>query len=153
MAQFPGQNGVVNFAGLSDIGYRWYQANAVTSAYPFGYGLSYTTFSRTHVVIARQGTGVRVALDVTNTGTRSGVDVVEVYVGYPASAGEPPEQLRGLARVDLARGATTHVVISLARSAFTYARGSLVVLATGAYQVNVASSSATSFASTSLTLK
>jgi beta-glucosidase len=153
VAQFPGQNGVVNFAGLSDIGYRWYQANAVTSAYPFGYGLSYTTFSRTHVVIARQGTGVRVALDVTNTGTRSGVDVVEVYVGYPASAGEPPEQLRGLARVDLARGATTHVVISLARSAFTYARGSLVVLATGAYQVNVASSSATSFASTSLTLK
>jgi beta-glucosidase len=152
-AQFPGQNGVVNFAGLSDIGYRWYQTNAVTPAYPFGYGLSYTTFSHANVAIARQGTGVSVALDVTNTGTRSGVDVVEVYVGYPTSAGEPPEQLRGLARVDLARGATTHLVISLVRSDFTYAQGSATVLATGAYRVDVASSSATSFASTSLTLK
>lgn len=152
-AMYPGSNGVVSFGGLSDIGYRWYQSHAVPPAYPFGFGLSYTTFSQTHVVIARHSTGASVALDVTNTGARSGVDVVQVYVGYPTAAGEPPEQLRAWARVELARGQTRHVVIPLARSAFTYAQGSSTVLATGAYRVSVASSSASTYASASLTLK
>ncbi|NNN07720.1 MAG: beta-glucosidase [Acidimicrobiaceae bacterium] len=153
VSSFPGQNGVVNFGGLSDIGYRWYQSNSVTPAYPFGYGLSYTTFSHTNVVIARQGTGASVALDVKNTGTRTGVDVVQVYVSYPTSAGEPPEQLRGFIRINLARGSTSHVVIPLARSAFTYASGSSTVLASGSYVVSVGTSSANFFASSSLTLK
>ncbi len=116
---------------MSDIGYRWYQANAVTPAYPFGYGMSYTNFSHSHVVIARHGTGASVSLDVTNTGARSGVDVVQVYVSYPTAAGEPPEQLRGFTRITLAPRQSSHVVIALARSAFTYASGATPVLASG----------------------
>ncbi|MDE3030213.1 MAG: glycoside hydrolase family 3 C-terminal domain-containing protein [Acidobacteriota bacterium] len=141
-AQYPGRNGVVNFAGLSALGYRWYQANNVTPAYPFGYGLSYTSFAWSRVAVSRAGGGVRVSLDVTNTGARPGVDVVEVYVSYPSGLGEPPSQLRGFASVALGIHATHHVVIDLARSAFTSFNGRSLAVVPGAYGVNVATSSA-----------
>ena len=168
-SQYPGHDGVVKFAGLSSLGYRWYQANSVTPAFPFGYGLSYTTFALSRVDVARvsssggagQGNGqragndtstvARVSLDVTNTGARAGVDVVQVYVSYPADLGEPPNQLRGFARVAVASGATEHVVIDLARSAFTSFNGRALVVAPGTYGVNVATSSANFVASQSLT--
>ena len=152
-SQFPGQAGVVDFAGLDAIGYRWYQSHRAASAFPFGYGLSYTTFSWRHVAVRRTAGGVDVALDVTNTGPRSGSDVVQVYVSYPRSAGEPPEQLRGYERVDIAAGASAHVVISLPTSAFKYDNGHGMVLASGTYTLNVATSSASFVASHSLTLK
>ena len=162
-SQYPGRNGVVSFAGLSALGYRWYQANNVVPAFPFGYGLSYTTFAWSRIdvarVAARRGapgarsglsTVARVSLDVTNTGTRAGVDVVQVYVSYPAHLGEPPEQLRGFTSVAVAPGATHHVVIDLARNAFASFNGHSLVVAPGTYGVNVASSSANVVASQSL---
>lgn len=154
--QYPGVGGVVNFGGLSDIGYRWYQSHGVTPGYPFGYGLSYTHFAWSRIAVARSGTagraGAVVSLDVTNTGRRSGVDVVEVYVGYPGGLGEPPAQLRGVADVSLAPGASRHVVITLAHSAFTYYNGRALVVAKGSYTVDVGSSSANFVASQSLGL-
>ncbi|MDH2902738.1 MAG: glycoside hydrolase family 3 C-terminal domain-containing protein [Actinomycetota bacterium] len=153
VTRFPGHNGVVDFGALSDIGYRWYLAHAVTPAYPFGYGLSYTNFTHSHVVIARHGTGARVSLDVTNTGARKGVDVVQVYVSYPATAGEPPQQLRAFSRITLASRQSSHVVIDLTRNDFTYVSGATPVLASGSYVVSVGTSSASFFASSSLSVK
>ena len=145
-AQFPGVAGVVNFAGLSDIGYRWYQAHGVNPGYPFGYGLSYTTFAWSNINVSPTGTGAHtgavVSLDVTNTGTRAGVDVVEVYLGYPGGLGEPPAQLRGVADVTLGPGATRHVLIALPHSAFTYFNGHALVVSNGTYNVSVGTSSA-----------
>ena len=152
LAQYPGRGGSVNFSGLSDIGYRWYQAHAVAPAFAFGFGLSYTRFSWSNISIGRRGSGVSVALRVTNTGSRAGVDVVQVYVGYPSAVGEPREQLRGVARVDLAPGASKDLVIGMPSSAFTYDNGHALVLAQGSYQVSVATDSAHLVASQSLTL-
>jgi beta-glucosidase len=152
-AQFPGQRGVVSFGGLSDIGYRWYQANQVTPAYPFGFGLSYSTYRWSAVHVSRNSRGVQVALDVTNTGHRPGADVVEVYVAYPSGVGEAPEQLRGFDKVQLAPGATRRVVIELPTSAFTYLASRAMVLAAGAYRVSVATSSADVIASQTIQFK
>ena len=150
--QYPGTHGVVNFAGLSALGYRWYQANSVTPAYPFGFGLSYTTFALSHVRVAGSSRGVEVTLHVANTGRRSGIEVVQVYVGYPTGFGEPLQQLRGIGRIDLAAGATKTLSISLPRSAFTYDNGHALVVARGAYTVNVATSSASVVASQTVSL-
>jgi beta-glucosidase len=140
-AQFPGHGGTVAFGGLSDLGYRWYQANQVAPAYPFGFGLSYTHFAWSQIHVARVATGATVSVRVTNTGARPGVDVVQVYVSYPSGLGEPLSQLRGFARVDLAPGASKDVTISLARSAFTYYNGRDTVVAQGSYGINVGTSS------------
>ncbi len=140
--QYPGQGGVVQFGGLSAIGYRWYQTQNVTPAYPFGYGLSYTSFSWSNIAIARTGSGVTVSLRITNTGARAGVDVAQVYVAYPSGLGEPPQQLRGIGRVELAPGAAKDVVITLPRNAFTYDNGHAFVVSSSPYQVSVATDSA-----------
>jgi beta-glucosidase len=140
-AAFPGQRGVVDFAGLNSLGYRWYQAHNVVPGYPFGYGLSYTTFSWSHVRIAASGSGASAKVTVTNTGRRVGHDVVEVYVGYPSALGEPPAQLRGFAGVDLAPGASSTVTLTLPASAFTYFNGLSMVVAKGAYTIDVGPSS------------
>ncbi len=152
-SQFPGRDGVVHFGGLSAIGYRWYQSHAVTPAFPFGYGLSYTTFAWSNIRVTRAGSGVNVALRITNTGARAGVDVAQVYVAYPSGLGEPPEQLRGIGRVDLAPGASKDVVINLPASAFTYDNGHAVVVANGTFQVSVATDSANLVATQSLSVK
>ncbi|NNN07719.1 MAG: glycoside hydrolase family 3 protein [Acidimicrobiaceae bacterium] len=151
-SQFPGQGGTVKFGGLSDIGYRWYQANSVTPAYPFGYGLSYTNFSWSNISISRSGSGVSVALRITNTGKVAGVDVAQVYVAYPGGLGEPPEQLKGIGRVDLAPGAYKDIVIYVPRSAFTYDNGHALVVSSNPYQISVATNSANLVASQTLSL-
>lgn len=151
-AQYPGRNGVVHFGGLSDLGYRWYQANGVTPAFPFGFGLSYTRFAWSNISITRTGSGVNVALRITNVGSRPGVDVAQVYVAYPSGLGEPPEQLRGIGRVDLAPGASQDVVINLPRGAFAYANGHSWVVSNDVYQVSVGTNSANLVATQSLGL-
>jgi beta-glucosidase len=152
-AQYPGVDGVVHFGGLSALGYRWYQSNAVTPAYPFGFGLSYTSFALGHVRVSPGPLGVQVSLRVDNTGRRAGVEVAQVYVGYPSGLGEPPLQLRGFARLDLAAGASRNVTIFLPRSSFTYDSGHALVVAPGTYSINVATSSADVVASRSVNLR
>ncbi len=139
---FPGINGTVDFGSGLDIGYRWYQANHVTPLFPFGFGLSYTTFALRRASVRRTATGAAVTLTVTNTGSRTGATVVEVYVSYPAGAGEPPEQLRSFARVLLKPGRSTRVSLSIDRRGFAiYRHGSFTVVP-GTYGVNVGQSSA-----------
>jgi beta-glucosidase len=121
-AQYPGVSGTVHYTEGLQVGYRWYDAQQVKPLFPFGFGLSYTTFSFANLSMpaAPDGNGrLAVSLDVTNTGTRAGADVVQVYVSAPASAGEPPKQLKGFAKVQIGAGQTRHVTITLQDRAFS----------------------------------
>src|SRR4029077_12160809 len=76
------------------VGYRWYDENHIVPAYPFGYGLSYTTFRYSGLHL--RGNTVRVT--VTNTGQRTGIAVPQLYLGLPSpskSVQQPPRQLKG----------------------------------------------------------
>jgi beta-glucosidase len=117
--QYPGVNDTAVYSEGLDVGYRWYQAKNVTPLFPFGYGLSYTTFRLSHLTTSQLNGQVTVGLDVTNTGTRAGADVAQVYVGDPTAAGEPPNQLKGFQKVFLQPGRTTHVTVHLDQRAFS----------------------------------
>lgn len=110
---FPGVDGTVRYASGLDIGYRWYEAHGVQPLFPFGYGLSYTSFALSRVTLHWTGEGELARLTVTDTGRRSGTDVVQAYVSFPARAGEPPRQLAGFQAVTLAPGASRRVSLTL----------------------------------------
>jgi beta-glucosidase len=116
-AQWPGVNGQVQYSEGIDVGYRWYDANSVTPLFPFGFGLSYTSFSFSNLQISPSsvdGTqNVQVTATVTNTGQRAGSDVAQLYLGDPTGAGEPPRELAGFQRVSLAPGASTQVSFTI----------------------------------------
>jgi beta-glucosidase len=112
--QYPGVNGVATYSEKLDVGYRWYDAQNVEPLFPFGFGLSYTTFKLSGLTaVSSPSQPQAVELDIANTGSREGSDVVQVYVASPSSAGEPPKQLRGFARVELRAGEKRHISISL----------------------------------------
>ncbi|WP_052441709.1 glycoside hydrolase family 3 C-terminal domain-containing protein [Streptacidiphilus anmyonensis] len=102
-AQWPGENGQVQYSEGEKVGYRWYDAQNLTPLFPFGYGLSYTgfAFSDLHVGTLAEGGQATVTATVTNTGSREGAEVAQLYVTDPAASGEPSKQLEGFARVDL----------------------------------------------------
>ena len=97
-AQWPGTGGTVQYSEGIDVGYRWYDSKNLTPLFPFGYGLSYTTFSfsNLHVGALTAGGAATVTATVTNTGSRSGADVAQLYVTDPSASGQPPLQLGGL---------------------------------------------------------
>ncbi len=139
---YPGVDGTVSFSPGLQMGYRWYQANNVRPLFPFGFGLSYTTFALGHARLRRTGTGVSVTLRVANTGHRTGAAVIQLYVAYPAGAGEPPHQLRAFSRVLLRAGETTRVTMAVDRRGFSiYRHGSFTVVP-GTYHLDIGQSSA-----------
>ncbi len=143
VAEFPGIDAEVNFGNGLDIGYRWYQASGVTPLFPFGYGLDYTTFALSNAQIAPlPGGSYSVQVDVTNSGSRSGADVVQAYVAYPSGLGEPPEQLRAFKKVVVAPGATTRATLVLPASSFTSDAAGTPTVVAGSYVVGVGESSA-----------
>ncbi|WP_405786084.1 glycoside hydrolase family 3 C-terminal domain-containing protein [Streptomyces sp. NBC_00138] len=104
-AQWPGTNGQVQYSEALNVGYRWYDAKNITPLFPFGFGLSYTSFSFSNLQVgALSGGNATVQVTVTNTGSKAGTDVAQLYVGDPASTGEPVHQLRGYQRVTLNPG-------------------------------------------------
>jgi len=133
------------YAEKLDVGYRWYDDRNVVPAFPFGFGLSYTTFRLRDLRVASNGAGaaraVGVDVDVANAGTVSGTAVVQLYVGYPNSAGEPPHQLRGIARVPLTVGAIATAHFTLHDDAFALWDGDKERVEPGPYQIMVGSSS------------
>jgi beta-glucosidase len=114
----------VNYKELIFVGYRGYEQNHVTPRFPFGYGLSYTTFKFANLTVTPEGASrgtFNVAFDVTNTGDRAGATVAQVYVADPqGSVPEPPKQLKGFSRVTLKPGETQHVTLLLEPRAFAY---------------------------------
>ena len=104
------------------IGYRHFDQSEVKPQFPFGYGLSYTTFGYKNLsVTPTANQPVTVSFDVTNTGERPGAEVAEVYVGEPhASLPRPVKELKAFAKVQLNAGETRHVSVTLDRRAFAY---------------------------------
>jgi len=102
------------------VGYKWYQAHDVQPLYPFGYGLSYTNFEYSDLNIEKLGDHrVRVRVNVHNTGTRAGEEVVQLYVGQDnAPVARPARELRGFAKIALEAGETGTATIELDERAF-----------------------------------
>jgi beta-glucosidase len=143
-AQYPGVSGTATYSEGLDVGYRWDDARGVTPLFPFGYGLSYTSFGFSHLTVRVSGATVRVAALVTNTGRRAGTEVAQLYIGDPPSAQEPPRQLRGFQRVTLGPGQSRMVRFGLPAGALAYwdtATGGWAT-APGTYQVYLGDSSA-----------
>jgi beta-glucosidase len=94
------------------VGYKWYDAEHKQVLFPFGYGLSYTTYNYSDLKVT-PGKSVHVSFKVTNTGSRAGAEVAEVYAALPESAGEPPKRLVGWSKVKLNRGESKEVAIDV----------------------------------------
>jgi beta-glucosidase len=103
------------------IGYRGYDRAGLDPLFPFGYGLSYTSFAYRNLDISRQNGNVEVRFIVRNTGRRTGAEAAQVYVGQlPTSVPTPPKQLAGFAKVSLDPDGRERVTVSLDRRAFSY---------------------------------
>jgi beta-glucosidase len=145
-AQYPqGGGGGIAQANYSEallMGYRWYDAKSIAPLFPFGFGLSYTTFTYANLNIT-PGDTVTVEFDVTNSGARDGAEVAQVYVGMPAADAEPPKLLRGFTKMPLAHGAMGHASIALDARAFQHWDATAKAWATtpGSYTVYVGASS------------
>jgi beta-glucosidase len=159
-AQFPGVAGRVDYSEGLDVGYRWYDAKHVTPLFPFGYGLSYTSFSFSKLRVtpgsvinrssgpdASKGQGgriARVSATITNSGSVRGSDVVQLYVGDPSVAGEPPRQLEGFHRVTLQPGKSETVTFAVTGHELSYFNTTANgwTLPNGQFQIYVGDSSA-----------
>jgi beta-glucosidase len=96
------------------IGYKWYDAEKKPVLFPFGYGLSYTTFAYSGLTVT-PGDTLAVSFTVKNAGSRAGTEISEVYTSFPEAAGEPPKRLIGWSRTDLAPGESKQVSIRISR--------------------------------------
>lgn len=126
--RWPGMDGRSLYSEGLNVGYRWYDETNTQPLFPFGFGLSYTTFRLSRLVVERVklalksgGTSAKalVRLNVANTGRRTGAEVVQVYVEDPAANGEPPHQLRAFAKVELKPGETKAVSLVLDPQSFS----------------------------------
>jgi len=122
---FPGENGKVYYGEGLFVGHRYYEKKNVAPLFPFGFGLSYTTFSYSSLRLGAQeispDESVQVAIDITNTGQRTGKEIVQVYVrDEQASLGRPEKELKAFAKVHLEPGECKTVTLSLARDALAY---------------------------------
>ena len=94
------------------VGYKWYDAEQKPVLFPFGFGLSYTTFKYSALEVT-SGPSPQITFQVTNSGERAGVEIAEVYAALPASAEEPPKRLVGWKRLELAPGESKTVSIAV----------------------------------------
>ncbi|GAA2952026.1 glycoside hydrolase family 3 C-terminal domain-containing protein [Microbacterium schleiferi] len=119
---FPGEFGHVRYGEGLFVGYRWYDARNLEVAYPFGHGLSYTTFLYTDAAARVTETGdLEVTVTVTNTGQRDGREIVQVYTSLPGSAVQRPvRELKGFVSVALAAGESREVAVAVRRADLAY---------------------------------
>ena len=122
---FPGENGAVRYSEGLFVGYRYYDAREQAVLFPFGYGLSYTTFTYSNLHLSattfKDVDGLTVSVDVTNSGGVAGKEIVQVYVHDRESRLQRPlKELKGFAKVALQPGETKTVTIALDARAFAY---------------------------------
>jgi beta-glucosidase len=141
---FPGENSAVLYGEGLYVGYRWYDARETEVAFPFGHGLSYTSFAYSDLELEQDAAGVTAHLTVTNTGDRAGREVVQFYVAKPDSAvSRPPRELKGFTGVTLEPGRSERVRVLLPREDLAYweVRADRWVVEGGEYVVSAGASS------------
>lgn len=122
---FPGEEDTVEYKEGLFVGYRYYDAKRISPLFPFGYGLSYTTFAYSDLSVSSQALKdtdtLQVSVKVTNTGTMQGKEVVQLYVkDILSNVVRPEKELKGFAKVDLQPGETKLVNFTLDSRAFAY---------------------------------
>ena len=146
-AQWTGVNGKVHYSEGLQVGYRWYDQQHLAPLFPFGYGLSYTSFRFSKLSLSAStlsDTGsIDVSADVTNTGRRAGAEVAQLYLTDPASTGEPGRQLKGFEKVFLYPGQTktVHLTLRPQDGAYWNTAHQRWTLQSGTYTVQVGDSS------------
>ncbi len=125
------------------VGYKWYDAEKKPVLFPFGYGLSYTSYRYSGLSVASENK-VKVTFTVANTGARAGAEIAEVYAALPASAEEPPKRLVGWSKVKLEPGEKRTVTVEIepkylsifdeAKDAWTLVPGEYTFLVGGSSQ-------------------
>jgi beta-glucosidase len=141
-AEFPGVNSNVDYSEGIFVGYRYYQQNNQTPLYPFGYGLTDSSFAIGNVHANPDGKGQwTVTAKVTNTGPRVASEVVQLYVGDPPVTGETPAQLKGFTRVTLQPGQHTKVRFQVTSDDLSYWTNGAWTVAPGKYVLSVGTSS------------
>lgn len=120
-ANYPGSDGKVFYKEGIFVGYRGFDRSDVKPLFPFGYGLSYTTFAYDGLRVDKEGANYQVRFSIRNTGARTGADVAEVYVQPVNPKVERPlKELKGFARANLPMGTVKNIRVDLDRSAFAY---------------------------------
>ena len=130
LGAYPGKDGTVRYEEGLLVGYRWFDSKEIEPLFPFGHGLSYTTFEYANLKVAEpsdappggaKGPVAVVQVEVKNSGSRAGAEVVQVYV-HPVAPRlpRPPQELKGFARVFLKPGEAKTVAVSLGADAFAF---------------------------------
>ena len=156
---FPGHPHQVEYREGVFVGYRYYATADVDVRFPFGHGLSYTTFAYTNVRLSRRtisaGDEVQVTVTVTNTGPRAGSEVVQIYVHDGTGAAiRPDSELKAFAKVHLEPGESETVTLQLDERAFAFYDVGSAAWRTGAgkFEIRIGSSSAATHATRSVTM-
>ncbi|MEV4457761.1 glycoside hydrolase family 3 C-terminal domain-containing protein [Microbispora sp. NPDC049633] len=153
---FPGEAGHVRYGEGVMVGYRYHETAERPVRYPFGHGLSYTTFATSGLTVVRTGDyTATVTVTVTNTGKRAGKHVVQVYVATTAGpVRRPARELRAFAKVALAPGESRAVTLPLGRRAFAYYDVPLGrwVVAPGDYTIQIGENASSVVAETTIGL-
>ncbi|MBB2744222.1 UNVERIFIED_ORG: beta-glucosidase [Microbispora rosea subsp. rosea] len=153
---FPGEAGHVRYGEGVMVGYRYYETVELPVRYPFGHGLSYTTFAIGGLTVVRTGDDrATVTVRVTNTGDRAGKHVVQVYVSTAAGpVRRPVRELRAFRKVSLAPGESRTVTLPLDRRAFAYYDVPLGrwVVAEGDYTIQIGENASSVVAETTISL-
>lgn len=143
--RYPGIGTTARYDEGLLVGYRWYDERKLVPAYPFGFGLSYTLFATSDATAVPTPDGtVKVEATVRNAGARAGTEVAQLYLGFPAATGEPPRQLKGVARLALAPGESKRVSFLLTPEDFSLwdeARHAATIPA-GEYRVSIGEATA-----------
>lgn len=122
---YPGENGHVHYGERMFVGYRWYGARQIAPLFPFGFGLSYTTFAYGEVQLSSDeiapGENVTAEIEITNMGDVAGKEIVQLYIHDRVSRlSRPEKELKGFQKLELEPGETKKVTFTIDRSALTY---------------------------------
>lgn len=153
---FPGEHGHVRCGEGLFVGYRWYDERSLDVAFPFGHGLSYTTFEYGEPAVVTTPDGdLEISVPITNTGPVPGCEVVQVYTCQPTSQIQrPPQELKAFGSVLLQPGATAEASMIIRRDDLAYwdVRVDRWVVEGGPYRVEVGASSRDLRAATTIEL-
>ncbi|MGV9503832.1 glycoside hydrolase family 3 protein [Streptomyces sp. NPDC003642] len=142
-ATYPGTNGTVSYDEGIAVGYRYYDARGQQPRFPFGHGLSYTTFTHGSLEAAYDRTAKHLTLSVTvtNTGRRQGTDVVQVYATLPAAADAEPRRLVAFQKITLPPAGSQRITLTIPAQDLTVWKAGAWMLVPGSYSLATARSS------------